>query len=619
VDTKKLLTEFSPVSTEQWEKVINDDLKGADYEKKLVWKTNEGIKVKPYYRAEDLNGLQLDVNPASFPFSRGNKDKNNGWDVRQDIQVDDLNAANKKALIALDKGATSIGFKTKGKVKSAADLKTLLKDIHIQCAGVNMVAGKDAFMVFDSLREVIKERALKPSDTLGSIDCDPIGELNKTGAFIRSEQDDFSKLAEIIKISISEMPNVRTLGVKGCVIQNAGATTVQEVAFVLSIAVEYLNRLTEAGLTIDQIAPRMQFNFAVGTNYFFEIAKIRAFRLLWANVVKAYNPANLDSAKAFIHSVTSEVSSTLYDPNVNMLRSTTQAMSAALGGTDSLSVKPFDSVYKNESALSERMARNSQIILKEEAYLDRIVDPAAGSYYIESLTDSIVAEAWKLFGVIETKGGYVAAFKAGFIQSEIETVVKKRLSDINTRRETLLGNNQYPNFKEDALKQMEPAVYQSTNIIATDSLARPLLKFRLAQELEQMRLKTEKSGKKPLVFMLTIGNLAMRLARSQFSSNFFACAGFDLKDNNGFKTVDEGVKAALEAKADIVVICSSDEEYAAFAPETLEKLNGKSVLVVAGAPACTDELKAKGVANFINVKSNLLESLSYYQGLLGIK
>jgi methylmalonyl-CoA mutase len=350
-----------------------------------------------------------------------------------------------------------------------------------------------------------------------------------------------------------------------------------------------------------------------------EIAKIRAFRLIWAKVVEAYNPKSKDAAKAFIHSTTAKWNMTVYDPYVNMLRATTESMSAVLGGADSISVKPFDAPFKKAGTFSNRISRNTQIILKEEAYFDKIVDPAAGSYYIESLTDSIATEVWKEFLKIENEGGYSASLKKGIIQTEIEAMANKRLTDVSTRRDTILGTNQYPNFTEQELKNIDNEVFEEVQQLSANPIVKPLMKFRLAMHFEALRLKTEKSGRRPKVFMLTIGSLAMRLARSQFSCNFFGVAGFEVIDNNGFKTIDDGLKAAFDAKAEIIVLCSSDEEYATFAPEAFEKIGSKAILVIAGAPACMDELKAKGIANFINVKSNVLETLTFYQNILKIK
>ena len=318
-----------------------------------------------------------------------------------------------------------------------------------------------------------------------------------------------------------------------------------------------------------------------------------------------------------IHAETSKWNQTIYDPYVNMLRGTTEAMSATIAGVDSLTVVPFDAAYRQPTEFSDRIARNAQLLLKEEAHFDLVVDPSAGSYYIETLTDSIAKAAWELFKQAEEKGGYVAAFTAGFVQETIKATAQKRDMNIATRRDILLGTNQYPNFTEVA--EAEVTLEAITRAEAKKgAVAETLAPYRGAMAFEALRFKTDKSGKEPKAFMLTIGALAMRRARAQFACNFFACAGLRTIDHNGYASVEEGVKAALEAKADVVVICSSDDEYTTYAPEAYEMLKGKAIFVVAGAPACEEELKAKGITNFISVKSNVLETLKGYQTQLGI-
>jgi len=303
-----------------------------------------------------------------------------------------------------------------------------------------------------------------------------------------------------------------------------------------------------------------------------------------------------------------------------MLRTQTEAMSAALGGVDSLTVLPFNYVYEDPTDFSERIARNQQSLLKDECHFDAIVDPAAGSYYIEQLTDKIAETSWNLFLQIQDKGGFIEAFKAGFIQDFVKATATAHNKNIATRRENVLGVNQFPNFTESITDEVCECVFKPEIEKSDKAIAEPLAMYRGAQAFEALRYKTDvyaKSNTRPKVFMLTIGNLTFRKARAQFACNFFACAGFEVIDNNGFASIDEGVKAAKDAGAHIIVICSSDEEYAEIAVPIFEKLQDK-IVVVAGAPACTDDLVANGIKNFISVKSNVLETLQSYQSMLGI-
>lgn len=302
---------------------------------------------------------------------------------------------------------------------------------------------------------------------------------------------------------------------------------------------------------------------------------------------------------------------TVFDAYVNMLRTQTEAMSAAIAGVDSITVSPYDDVFKTPDEFSERIARNQQLLLKEECHFDRVVDPGGGSYYIEVLTRSVAEAAWKLFLEVEDKGGFAVVANAGEVQQAVNESNSARKKQIATRRISLLGTNIFPNFTEIAGNKIEADSECGCHCHKDSEIAK--LDFsRGASEFEALRLETEKSGKRPKVFMLTIGNLAMRLARSQFSSNFFACAGYEIFDNLGFETVEAGVKAAREKKADIIVLCSSDDEYATFAPEAFKLTGGKELFVVAGAPACMDDLKAAGIEHFIHVRSNVLETLQMF-------
>jgi methylmalonyl-CoA mutase len=271
------------------------------------------------------------------------------------------------------------------------------------------------------------------------------------------------------------------------------------------------------------------------------------------------------------------------------------------------------------SDFSERIARNQQLLLKEECHFGQIVDPGAGSYYIEHLTNSLAEEGWKLFLKVEDEGGFLAAAKAGSVQDVINATNQKRHEDAAKRKEFLLGTNQFPNFteKSDGKQPLDKKCCCHKKDEECGGEFKKIESSRLAADFEELRIHTE-NAKTPIAFMLTIGNLAMRQARAQFSCNFLACAGYKVIDNLGFKTVEDGVDAALEAKADIVVLCSSDDEYAEYAVPAFKYLDGRAMFVVAGAPACMDDLKAAGIENFVHVRCNVLQTLKEYNEKLGI-
>ena len=308
------------------------------------------------------------------------------------------------------------------------------------------------------------------------------------------------------------------------------------------------------------------------------------------------------------HAVTSRFNQTIYDAYVNLLRSQTEAFSAAVAGVDSMTVTPFDVAYKKPDEFSERIARNQQFLLKEESHMDKVIDPAGGSYYVETLTVSIAEQAWKLFLDVEENGSFFKQVNEGTVQKAVNASCEKRHTDVARRKEILLGTNQYPNINEIAHDKIESTACGCGCGCDHEDNGGLLMK-RAATDFEALRLQTEAWPVRPKVFMLTIGNLAMRLARAQFSSNFFGCAGYQIIDNNGFKTVEEGIDAALAQDANVIVLCSSDDEYAEYAPAAFKYLNGRAEFVVAGAPACMDDLKAQGINDFVHVRVNVLDTL----------
>jgi len=612
-DSKEtLFSDFPAVSTQEWMDKITVDLKGADYEKRLVWKTYEGFKVKPFYRQEDLEGLKTTEGlPGQFPYLRGNKKNDNTWFIRQDIQVDNPEEANAKALDLLNKGIDSLGFKIKGKDVSEEFIHTLLKDICCECIELNFkTCQRQTVKLARFVTQYFKEKGYAPEKLQGSFNFDPIGKMLKKGKD-RSELIPTAK--ELIEI-LTPYPSFRCIAVNSLQLNNAGAYIYQELGYALAWGNQYLACMTEAGVPVDTAAQKIKFNFGISSNYFMEIAKFRAARLLWAQIVNEYKPSCLCACQMIAHAETSHFNLTLFDAHVNLLRTQTEAMSAALAGVDSMTVTPFDQVYESPNEFSERIARNQQLLLKEEAHLNRIVDPAAGSYYIENLTVSIAKQAWELFLQVEEEGGMTEAVKAGRIQEAVNGSNKARHEAVSKRKEILLGTNQYPNFTELAGEKspLTSACCCGNENEESDTEFAALNTDRAASEFEALRLQTEHSGKRPKAFMLTIGNLAMRQARAQFSCNFLACAGYEVIDNLGFPSVEEGVKAAINAQADIIVLCSSDDEYAEYAIPAFQEVNGRALFIVAGAPACMDDLKAAGIENFIHVRCNVLETLREY-------
>lgn len=617
---EKLFSDFPAVSTEQWMEKITADLKGADFEKKLVWRTNEGFKVKPFYRQEDLEGLKTTEGlPGEFPYVRGTKKNDNTWFVRQEIKVECPKEANAKALDILNKGVDSLGFYVKKKDLSPEYIETLLNDICAECIELNFSTCQGHTVELAKLLVAyFQKKEYDLTKLQGSVNYDPMGKMMVKGKDLSNFITTAKELVEVL----APLPKFRCICVNAIELNNAGSYISQELGYALAWGNEYLSKLVEAGVPAALVAKKIKFNFGISSNYFMEIAKFRAARMLWADIVKAYNPQCECACKMVAHAETSSFNLTLFDAHVNLLRTQTEAMSAAIAGVNSITVSPFDKTYETPNDFSERIARNQQLLLKEESHLNRIVDPAGGSYYIENLTVSIAKQAWDLFLQVEDAGGMVQSVLTEQIQNAVNASNKARHEAVSKRKEILLGTNQYPNFNElagDKAPLEHKCGCGGGHSHDEEASFAKLETSRAASEFEALRLQTEHSGKRPKAFMLTIGNLAMRQARAQFSCNFLACAGYEVIDNLGFPTVEEGVEAAMKAHADIVVICSSDDEYAEYAIPAFKAVNGRAMFIVAGAPACMEELKAAGIENFIHVRCNVLETLKEYNEKLGIK
>ena len=532
--------------------------------------------------------------------------------------MSDYSEANRKALTILMKGIDSLGFviADPGSVNEE-NFRILLKDIHIEIIEINFLCNGKAKEILDLITKISKERGLIPSDIRGAIEADPLGRLMRNGKLCLPVESGFDYLASLTGSS-SDFVNLYTIHLNASDFNNAGGDIVQELAFGISMGSEYLVQLTDRGLSPDLTASKIRFSFGTGSEYFPEIAKLRAARLLWSVVVSRFNPTETQSAKMHIHCVTSEWNKTVYDPYVNMLRTQTEAMSAILGGTDSLTVEPFDIVFRKPDEFSERIARNQQLILKEESYFDKVIDPAAGSYYIENLTNLVAEDAWKLFLEIEDMGGFITALKSGFIQKKISESADKRKRNVASRKTILLGTNQYPDAGESISQSIDLNKVFVKRPAEKDLTVDPVIPFRGSEEYDSIRMAVDRTPERPVVFLFPVGNQVMSKARAQFSSNFFGCAGYRIIDNQVFGNAEAGIKPALESKADIIVICSSDEEYTLYAPDIYNRLKDSSIVVIAGNPASADELRSKGLDLFIHVRSDVTETLRAFNNKLGI-
>ncbi len=619
-----MFSDFSPVSKEAWTQKVLTDLKEADFHKKCVWQTTEGFSVNPFYTAEDTRDMpHTESLPGEYPFVRGTQTSGSGWTIQQDIEVIDAGVSNQFTLQAIEGGAETIGFQINSPQSfSYQDLGRLIEGIDFSNTGVHFMAGSESPNLFLTFIDMIMANNASLEKLRVSLGYDPLGDFATYGIFNPNKAKCFRDIGILIE-SLKGSAFYKPVTIQSSPYHLSGATAVQELAFTLAAGNETLFELSNLGLDSNSVARRMQFSIDVGSDFFMEIAKLRAARMLWAQIVSAYNATDPEAQKMTLHAKSTLWNKTVYDPHVNILRSTTEALSAVIGGCNSLSLLSFDVVSKTPDSFSYRIARNIQHLLKGECYLDKITDPAAGSYYIEHLTDTLASEAWKLFQTIESEGGFIKSLQNGTIQTQINSVQAQRRKDLETRRTIFVGVNQYPNIAETVAEKiksldLEPETPASEIETLTPS--------RGAKTFEACRLATEfymnKGGRQPVVFLLPVGHLGMSVARATFSSNFMGCGGFKIIQNNRFGSIQDGLQAALDTGPDFIVVCSSDDEYPEVVPGLCSALKDKqhpAKVIVAGNPKDHIEmLKQAGVYDFIHVRSNVLESLRRYQKELGI-
>ncbi|UBM62692.1 methylmalonyl-CoA mutase subunit beta [Candidatus Sulfidibacterium hydrothermale] len=607
-----LFGDFSPVSPAQWKEKIIRDLKGADYNK-LITLLDEGFDVQPFYQKEHIRDFSFSASgPGNFPFLRGKTGTGNFWRVNQVFQVKEPRQTHEEIENALARGINSVTLvfddTSPEKQIDPVDFLPFAEHPDVEFH----LRGTIPAQWFETGRK--KEF---PATWKGSVECDPLAWLTKKGDY--PEASPFAGMAKMIKAAKS-WPGLRVVTVDGTPFHNAGGTTVSEMAFTLAMGSSYLQQLTDQGFPAVEIAEKILFRLAVGSDYFMEIAKLRAFRYLWAQILKAYGVPEEKTA-AVIHAESSFRNKTVYDPYVNMLRTTTETMSAIVGGADVVTVLPFDAAFEVPSEMARRIARNQQLILKEESYFDKVADPAAGAYYIENLTAQLIEKSWALFLETDEKGGYPVAFEQGFVQARIEKEARKKDEDLARRKISVLGVNQFPNVTERITAPLDPAVFEPLPV-PSGTRAKPLRLYRAAAPFEKLRYVTDvyaQSHQRPRVWLFTLGDLAMRRARAQFAENFFGCAGYEIIDHTGFASAEEGIAAVRKEQPEIVVLCSDDKTYEEVALTVFDALKDQTLLVLAGYPRpLTEQLKAAGMNHFIHVRSNVLETLQQFHQLLGI-
>ncbi len=685
------LTEFSAPSYEKWRTEAEATLAGVPFEKKLVTRTDEGIDVQPIYRREDIAGLAtLGALPGTAPFVRGIRAENT-WEVAQEIPYGFPRAFNEALRNDLERGQTAVNITLDQatrhgidpdvarpgepglcgvSIATTEDLARVLSGVDLNRVPLFLQPGSAALPLFALLISHLRRHGFDLKKLHGAIEHDPLGELLIDGSLPHSLASAFEQMALLTKWALRETPKFATVAVRTHAYHDAGGNAVQELAFALATGVEYLREMDARGITIDDTAPRLRFAFSIGADFFTAMAKFRAARLLWSRAVSA-SGGNEEAQKMHIHARTSLWNKSTLDPYVNMLRGTTEAFAAVAGGCECLHVAAFDEVVRPPDELSRRIARNTQIILRDECHFNHVIDPAGGSYYVESLTDQLARKAWALFQEIERLGGMSGALAAGVPQQQVNECAAKRADAIAYRRLSLVGVNVYANPKEKPLggasldfaeRQQRRAAYTTgyrttpghvaqTAVMARLSevldcapesivgfaiaaaaegatlgeLARtlrardgesvkaePLPVRRAAQPFEKLRSAIEVAGR-PKVFLANMGPLRQHKPRADFSTGFFQIGGFDIIENRGFQRVEAALDAAEKSEAPIVVICSTDETYPEIVPVLAGLLKASRpniVIVLAGYPKeHVEEFKKAGVDEFIHIRANCYETL----------
>lgn len=697
------LDEFIPPTPEEWKEACIQLLKGAPFDKKMYTPTYEGITFSPIYTFADTNDI---LPKTSFPgmddFLRGSRP--NGyieapWGIAQACDLTLPQENNELLKHEIDKGSTVYNIKLDEatingecaccaekpgengcSISTIDDVNTLIDGLKLDKYPVHIYTGASAIPFLSLLAGALKASGKEGSDMLrGVVGANPIGELVAKGKLSQSQEKLMDEAASAGRWAQNHAPKLRTLFVSGEVFSNGGANDVQEIAYSLAIATSYMRGLMERGYTADEAASQIQFGFSMGANFFMQIAKLRAVRPLWAQIVEAFGGGS-EAQKMHIHARPSYFFKTVYDPYVNMLRNTTEIFSAVVGGIDTFESAPFDEPIRKGDEFSRRIARNLQIMLQREFGLLQPIDPAGGSWAVETLTKQMKEKIWSEFQTIEGKGGILSALKEGYPQAEINKILEDRFKKLEQRRDRIVGSNMYPNmtevlldprpedfealkkerkasieaylsdidtqFKEEALGEIKGAVrklgagIKAASAGATIAEIRQALddsteleeitsigKHRWSERYEALRMTTEeykkKTGDNVKIFLANMGPIPQHKARADFTTGFLQVGAFEVLGNNGFKTADEAAQAAKESGADAVVICSTDATYPeivpALAPKLHEVLPEATVFLAGAAPKDLEPVyNEAGIDQYISVKANCYQILQFLQKKKGM-
>lgn len=698
-----LQDDFAETSYEEWKQLAEKDLEGIPLER-LKTRTYEGIYLQFIYTKKDIQNLPQIYNKPGFKnFLRGTKSDgfiNQPWLIAQEIPYILPEELNKALRTDLQKGQNAINIILNGAsqkflesedlnekeisqkgvyIQSVDDISKLFEGIDITNYPLFVNCGYTNSVFLSLLISYANKNKIDFKKFSGAIESDPYNFALREGGLPYRAKYIFDEMAFVTKWAIKNIPNIRTIGVSSLQYHNAGANNVQELAFAFASAVEYIREMLDRGLMIDEVAQRIRFTFGIGSLYFLQVAKYRAARLLWSKIIETFG-GNEESQKINIHARTSSYNQTVFDPYLNMLRATTETFSAVVGGADSIHSNFFDGAIKSPDEFSRRIARNTQIILNDETHLNRIIDPAGGSYFIESLTDETAKKSYKLFQEIEEKGGMCKALKEGIPQNMVEKIDLEKRNNFSKRRYVLVGTNIYVNMKEkksepetndsiktlkknskeykknrdeDKIKKLlnklseqnnsensfpiaiDAASYGATmkelaNVLHKDYSVQVKIKslktHRISELFEELRFASfefeNKNGFLPKVLLLPMGPLAQNKARADFSRSFFEIGGFNVISKQRFHTTEAAIDAGIKSDSKIIVICSTDDTYPYLVPKITKGIKEKrndALIVLAGYPKHhVEEFKNAGVDEFIFLGADVYEILKSIMKRTGV-
>ncbi len=668
METKKELNfkEFDKSGCEKWKQAAEQTLKGKSFER-LYAKTYEDIELQPIYNEKDIEDLDFSESlPAFYPYNRGTSNRyyRRGWDIHQKNQAKTPEEFNKNLKFDESRSQNAIVIDFNEYDTGPENFYNNITDLEKAFDGVSLDNKQIVINAQDTILPAVslflaycRKSGIETKSLSGAFNFDPFAGFVQHGYIFYNLEHTMEEAAQLIKWTDEHAPQMKSFCISGAPYREGGGNAVRESAFSIAAGVEYMRAMQFRDVTIDQAAQNLRFTFSIGPNFFMELAKFRAVRMIWAKVVEAFGGSE-ESQKVEIHATTSAMNKSTLDPFTNMIRTTAEALAAAIGGVDSLTVDPFDQSFAKPNEFSRKIAINTHLILKNEAHLTDTIDPAAGSWYVEQLTDSIARKTWDLFTEVETAGGFMEALNNDFIQNKVFEVREPRRANLATRKDSLIGTNKYANlhddlsqipepskleekaFKHDINENLMPALEKILNlddkveaaIAAYESGASvsditgflrseilkgykitPIPQFRAAETFELLR----KYAPDDKIFLANIGKLSEYKARSDFASDFFHIGGFETISSKGFEDIEEAKASFIGSDSEVMVICSSDEKYPDFVPDLARMVKDAqpgAKIYLAGYPKDhVDKFSEAGVDEFIHLRSDIYSTLKKLQ------